>query len=81
MVQEISFVREWLEEREQKGKRTILQAQLAKKFGALSQELQDRLNQLSGAKLDNLSLALFDLKNLDELQAWLENGTTTPSAN
>jgi len=85
MVKEISFVREWIEEGEQKGeqkgKRSFLLAQFAKKFGPLSPELQEQINQLSGAKLDNLSLALFDLQNFNELQAWLANGNTTPSAN
>jgi len=47
----------------------------------LSSELQDQINRLSGPKLDNLSLAIFDLREVDELRAWLANGTTTPSAN
>ncbi|MGH7450732.1 MAG: DUF4351 domain-containing protein, partial [bacterium] len=89
MVKEISFVREWLDESEQKGeqkgerkgKRSLLLAQLAKRFGTLSPELQEQINQLSGAKLDNLSLAILDLKNVQELQTWLANGTATPSAN
>jgi len=85
MVKEISFVREWIEEGEQKGrdegKRSLLHALLTKKFGALSLGLQDQINQLSGTKLDNLSLAIFDLREIDELRAWLANGTTTPSAN
>ena len=85
MVKEISFVREWLEESEQKGrdegKRSLLHALLTKKFGTLSSELQEQINQLSGAKLENLSLAILDLRNFAELQAWLANGTTTPSAN
>jgi hypothetical protein len=81
MVKEISFVREWLEESEQKGKRSILLALVAKKFGTLTPELQEQINQMSGSKLDNLSLALFDLNNLNELQAWLENGQITASAN
>lgn len=97
MVQEISFVREWLEEREQKGreegrekgreegreegKKLLLLTLLTKKFGTLSPELQKQVNQLSGTKLDNLSSALLDLNNLDELRIWLENGAITPSAN
>lgn len=85
MVKEISFVREWLEESEQKGeqkgKRSLLLALLTKKFGALNSELQDQINQLSDAKLDNLSLAIFDLRDADDLRGWLANGTTTPSAN
>jgi len=93
MTQESDFLIDWLEEREQKGretgretgreegKRVLLLALLTKKFGALSFELQEQINQLSGAKLDNLSLALLDLNNLKELEAWLENGKTTPSAN
>jgi len=85
MVKEISFVREWIEEGEQKGReegeKRLLLRLLAKKFGPLSAELQDQINLLSGAKLDNLSLAIFDLRDVDELHVWLANGTTTPSAN
>jgi hypothetical protein len=85
MVKEISFVREWLEDSEQKGrqegKRALLLALLAKKFGKLSPQLRKQIRHLSGAKLDHLSLALLDLKNVKQLQAWLANGKTTPSAN
>lgn len=93
MIKESDFVIDWLEEREQKGlekglekgreegKKQLLLALLEKKLGALNLELQEQIDQLSGAKLDTLSLALFDLKSLDELHAWLENGKTTPSAN
>lgn len=89
MVKEISFVREWLEESERKGleegreegKKLLLVSLLAKKFGALSPQLQEQINQLSGAKLDNLSLAILDLKDVQELQSWLANGTAIPSAN
>ena len=85
MLKESDFVIDWLEEREQKGreegKRLLLLGLLAKKFGTLSAELQDQINQLSGLKLDNLSLAIFDLRDADELRVWLANGTTTPSAN
>ncbi len=80
MTQESDFLIDWLEESEQKGKRLLLQAQLAKKFGSLSQDLLDRLNHLSGEKIDSLSLAILDLKDIGELQAWLANGTATPSA-
>ena len=89
MVKEISFVREWLEESERKGleegreegKKLLLVSLLAKKFGALSPQLQEQINQLSGAKLDNLSLAILDLKDVQELQSWLANGIAIPSAN
>jgi hypothetical protein len=81
MVKEISFVREWLDESEQKGKRSLLLAQLAKRFGALSPELQEQINQLGGAKLDGLSLTILDLKDVQELKSWLANGTATQSAN
>ncbi|MDZ7362038.1 MAG: DUF4351 domain-containing protein [candidate division KSB1 bacterium] len=85
MVKEISFVREWLEDSEQKGrqegKRALLLTLLAKKFGKLSPQLQKQIRQLSGTKLDNLSLALLDLKNVKELKSWLANGKTTRSAN
>jgi hypothetical protein len=89
MLKESDSLIDWLEEREQQGlkkgreegKKLLLLALLAKKFGALSPELQEQVNQLSGTKLDNLSLALLDLNNLDELRIWLENGAITPSAN
>jgi predicted transposase YdaD len=85
MLKESDFITDWLEESEQKGreegKRSLLLALLAKKFGKLSPHLRKQIRQLSGTKLDNLSLALLDLKNVKQLQAWLANGKATPSAN
>ena len=81
MTQESDFLIDWLEESEQKGKRSLLQTLLAKRFGALNPELQEQINQLSGAKLDNLSLVFLDLKDIQELRTWLANGTAASSAN
>lgn len=65
----------------EKGKKLLLLALLEKKFGPLSPKLQEQINQLSGVKLDTLSLTFLELKALNELQSWLEGGTTRANAN
>jgi predicted transposase YdaD len=56
-----------LEQGVQRGELTILRRQLAKRFGALSPAIDERLATLSTAELEDLSVRLFDIKSIDEL--------------
>ncbi|MGH7600697.1 MAG: DUF4351 domain-containing protein, partial [bacterium] len=58
------------------GKRLLLQKQLERKFGLLSQELKAHLQKLDSSQLDALATTLFDLATTEDLRAWL----TQPAA-
>jgi predicted transposase YdaD len=62
---------EGLVEGEISGKRLLLQKQLEKKFGLLSQEVKERLQKLNSEQLDALATILFDLATAEDLRAWL----------
>jgi predicted transposase YdaD len=53
------------------GKRLLLQKQLERNFGLLSQELKDHLQKLDSEQLDALAMTLFDLATSEDLRAWL----------
>jgi hypothetical protein len=63
------LIRQGKQEGLQEGELTILRGQLAKRFGTLPVWVDDRLTNLSTTELEDLSLRLFDVKNLDELFA------------
>lgn len=44
---------------------------LLRRLGAVNQQLQEQVNQLSVAQLNNLAEALFDFSNEDDLANWL----------
>ena len=50
-----------------RGKREIVRKQLDKKFGPLSSDTLAKLETLPVERLEEISLALFDAKSLDEL--------------
>ncbi len=88
MIRETTFFKEWFEqshaeghaegrvEGELIGKRLLLQKQLERKFGLLSQELKAHLQKLDSSQLDALATTLFDLATTEDLRAWL----TQPAA-
>jgi flagellar biosynthesis/type III secretory pathway protein FliH len=57
----------------QDGKRSLLLKQLSRKLGAIPDDVQVLLQQISPERLDTLSEALFDLENLTDLHNWLKN--------
>jgi predicted transposase YdaD len=83
MVRETTIFKEWFDqsraeglaegraEGEVSGNRRLLQKQLERKFGLLSQELKERLQKLDGEQLNTLATALFDLATTEDLRAWL----------
>jgi hypothetical protein len=84
MIRETTVFKEWFDqsraegraEGETSGKRLLLQKQLERKFGLLSQELKERMQKLDGEQLDALATALFDLATAEDLRSWL----TQPAA-
>jgi hypothetical protein len=75
MIRETTIFKEWFDqsraEGEISGNRRLLQKQLERKFGLLSQELKERLQKLNSEELDALATNLFDLATAEDLRAWL----------
>jgi flagellar biosynthesis/type III secretory pathway protein FliH len=64
------------EEAEKEGlerQRSILQRQLTRKLGVLSESAIAQVSLLSVDQLDELAEALFDFNTVDELEDWLRN--------
>jgi predicted transposase YdaD len=57
----------------EQGQRSLLQAQLDRKFGKLPSRTQKSIAALELAKLEALAIALLDFKTIDDLKAWLKN--------
>jgi predicted transposase YdaD len=55
------------------GQRSLLQAQLDRKFGKLPSRTQKSIAALDLTKLESLAIALLDFKSIDDLKAWLKN--------
>lgn len=60
-----------LEGRQQEAANLVFR-QLSRRFGALSQELRERISNLPLSVLEDLSEALLDFSSLDDLSTWLE---------
>jgi predicted transposase YdaD len=89
MVRETTIFKEWFDqsraegraEGEVSGNRRLLQKQLERKFGPLSQDLKEHLQKLDSAQLDALATALFDLATIEDLRAWLMQTATSSHLN
>ncbi|MBR8833499.1 MAG: Rpn family recombination-promoting nuclease/putative transposase [Stigonema ocellatum SAG 48.90 = DSM 106950] len=53
----------------------LIQRQLPRRIGAVNQQLQQSINQLSVEQLENLAVALLDFSNEADLVTWLENNS------
>ena len=53
------------------GQANILLRQLKKKFGNIPVEVEDKVRNLSVEKQQELAEAIFDLKSIDEIEAFL----------
>lgn len=69
------IVTSWMEEGIEQGKQeatlSLILRQLPKRIGAVSPELQARIQQLSLPQLEDLAEALLDFTNEEDLVAWL----------
>ncbi len=57
----------------EQGQRSLLQAQLDRKFGKLPSRTKKSIEALALAKLETLAIALLDFKTIDDLKDWLKN--------
>ena len=68
-------VREGIERGLARGKEDVLVRQLTHRLGELSGQAVDRIDQLSGAQLDQLSIELLDFSSASDLDNWLARAT------
>jgi predicted transposase YdaD len=71
-LEESRVYREAKEEGRQQEAANLVLRLLSRRFGELSQEIRVRISNLPLSVLEDLSEALLDFSNLDDLLAWLE---------
>ena len=69
--QVMQIVTSWMRTGIQQGQASIVIRLLKHKFGELSPDLQAQIQQLSSPQLEDLSEALLDFEQLEDLTAWL----------
>ncbi len=57
----------------EQGQRSLLQAQLDRKFGELPSRTKKSIAALELVKLEKLAIALLDFRTIDDLKAWLKD--------
>jgi len=76
-LKQTRFYQEAFEEGEEKGEERgrvrTLQRQLNRKFGQISFELEEQINGLSVAQLDDLAEAILDFDSVHDLESWLKS--------
>jgi flagellar biosynthesis/type III secretory pathway protein FliH len=61
-----------IEQGKKQGELALLNRQLNRRFGSLSPQLQERIDNLSIAQLEELGEALLDFTTIEDLEAWFE---------
>jgi hypothetical protein len=59
----------------QEGKENLVMRQIRKRFGSLSPQVMQRLDQMPADQLDELGEALFDFVTLADLETWLSQSS------
>jgi predicted transposase YdaD len=59
------------EEGREKGKLSIIKRLLFKKFGMLPDEISHRIDTLDETKLDEISVAILDMQQVDDLKKFI----------
>lgn len=68
-----SWMRTGIEQGKHEGELSIVMRLLKRKVGELDPELEERVKGLSMTQLEELSEALLDFSNLEDLTTWLRN--------
>jgi hypothetical protein len=66
-----SWIDQGIEKGEVIGKRQMALRQLRRRFGPIPSPIEDRINSLSSAHLDDWADAIFDFQSLDDAEQWL----------
>ncbi|GAX41169.1 hypothetical protein NIES4075_21380 [Tolypothrix sp. NIES-4075] len=67
-----SWMEEGIEQGRKQGELALLNRQLNRRFGSLSPQLQERIDNLPIPQLEELGEALLDFTTIDDLSAWFE---------
>ncbi len=65
-------IKRGIEQGRKQGELALLNRQLNRRFGSLSPQLQERIDNLPIAELEELGEALLDFTTIDDLEAWFE---------
>jgi predicted transposase YdaD len=65
-------IEQGIERGRKQGELTLLNRQLNRRFGSVSPQLQERIDNLPIAQLEELGEALLDFTTIDDLSAWFE---------
>lgn len=76
----MEIVTSWMEQGLQQGRQqqavSMVLRQLTRRLGAVNSSLQEHIQRLSVAKLEDLGEALLDFDSAADLAAWLDGQTT-----
>ncbi|GAA6614449.1 DUF4351 domain-containing protein [Scytonema sp. NUACC26] len=75
VMQESVIYQSILHRGEQKGEAKLIIRLLTRRFGELALEIEQQIQGLSTAELENLGEALLDFSNTNDLITWLENNS------
>ena len=67
----MQIVTSWMKTGIQQGQATMVLLQLKHKFGEINPDVEAQIQQLSSPQLKDLSEALLDFEQLEDLTAWL----------
>jgi flagellar biosynthesis/type III secretory pathway protein FliH len=65
-------IEQGIEQGKKQGELALLNRLLNRRFGLLSPQLQERIDNLSIAQLEELGEALLDFTTIEDLEAWFE---------
>jgi len=66
----MQIVTSWMRQGVQQGELTLILRQLNRRFGEINPQLQERIQGLSTAELEDLGEALLDFTSSADLEAW-----------
>lgn len=67
----MQIVTSWMKTGIQQGQASMVLLQLKHKFGEINLDVEAQIQQLSSPQLEDLSEALLDFEQLEDLTAWL----------
>ncbi|MBN3896464.1 MAG: DUF4351 domain-containing protein [Nostoc sp. NOS(2021)] len=68
----MQIVTSWMRQGIQQGELTLILRLLNRRIGEVNPQLQERIQTLSTAELENLGEALLDFTTAADLEAWFE---------
>lgn len=68
----IELTTSWEEKGRTEGQAELLLKQLRKKFSVIPADMENQIRSLPGDRLEQLAEAIFDLKSIDDVQAFLK---------